>query len=227
MKLACSSNTLTSNTPPLPPSTLASAARFDTMTVSGEMHYSRILRRAAPRHAAASASTDGMARQALPGSQPAGRTGPRCCPQLALAAACASAPCPARAPARQPRHYSDLSLSGRLGTQRRAGAVWRLGPARLSLMEARLATADSVPRPRALSYAAPRALQAPRSACRPPGDQLSQPPAPRPPACPSTAAPRRLSPISAIFFPAMCRRTRRGACATVRSDCSCAWPVEC
>ena len=56
----------------------------------------------------------------------------------------AIAPCPARAPARQPRHYSDPGLPGRLGTKRRAGAVWRLGPcpyfADASLMEACLAT---------------------------------------------------------------------------------------
>ena len=158
---------------------------------------------AAPRRAAASASADGVARPARP-SRPAGRTVPRCCPQAACASGPAIARCPARAPARQPRHYSDPGFPGRLGTQRRAGAVWRLGPGpsladvgRGSLATPPRQTQSQGPAPYpALLHELYKRLA--QRAAHP----LSQPPASRPPACqcPSSAAPRRLSPISASLF---------------------------
>ena len=157
---------------------------------------------AAPRRAAASASADGVARPARP-SRPAGRTVPRCCPQAACASGPAIARCPARAPARQPRHYSDPGFPGRLGTQRRAGAVWRLGPGpsladvgRGSLATPPRQTQSQGPAPYpALLHELYKRLA--QRAAHP----LSQPPASRPPAC---QCPPRQPPVVSPQFPPAC-----------------------
>ena len=100
---------------------------------------------------------------------------------------------------RQPWHYSDPGLPGRLRTQRRAGAVWRLGPGP-SLADggpSRHIPRRTQPQGRALSCAAPRALQAPRSAHRPPAQLSARFPSARMPVL-------GLRPVVSPQFPPAC-----------------------